>query len=193
MAALSRLPATVGQTVADGTVVWTNAGLYDSHWGGEIDVQPGAVIAIEGVAIEKFGKNQQGSYPINIIGTPSNVATSPQIITANSIHHSYNHGIALTAADGKSNGASGLTIAFNVVARAVGHLFYLADGSEVNNSFKNNLGLGAMLTAFTPTANAAMFWNGDNLTNNPAAAWYDGYDGLTSRKPIESTTPPPPV
>jgi hypothetical protein len=183
-------PAGVGQTVADGSVVWTNAGLYDPHWGGEINVEPGANVVIEGVEIEKFGKDQQGSYPINIIGTPSNAFTGPQIITANSIHHSYNHGIALTAADGKSNGASGLTVASNVVARAVGHLFYMADGSEVNNTFNRNLGLGAMLTGFTPTANASMFWNGDNLTNNPAATWYNGYDGLNipQTDPINNTT-----
>ena len=66
---------------------------------------------------------------------------------SDSIHHSYNHGIALTS--GQGQGASGLVIANNVVARAVDHLFYLADGNEINNQFTNNLGLGAMTNSYS--------------------------------------------
>jgi hypothetical protein len=179
------------------------------HWGGEIDLEPGSKARLTGVEIEKFGKPQLGSYPINLIGSasldPPPGKQAPNIMDSDSIHHSYNHGIVLgsTATAGQgSGGASALNFANNVVARAVGSLYYLADGNEVQNQFTNNLGLGAMSNAFAipsspdtlasgyTAASAAMqfFWVGDYLTNNPAnppcsttggeSPCYNGYDGF---------------
>jgi hypothetical protein len=175
-----------------------------SHWGGEIDLEPGSKARLWGVEIEKFGKPQLGSYPVEFIGAiavdPPDPGLPLNIMDSDSIHHSYNHGIVLTS--GQGQGANGLVIANNVVARAVDHLFYLADGNEINNQFTNNLGLGAMTNSyaippsgdqlakgFTAASAAAQYWwVGDYLTNNPAnpacstnnptSPCYDGYDGF---------------
>ncbi|MDO8432318.1 MAG: G8 domain-containing protein [Candidatus Binatus sp.] len=130
------------------------------HCGGEIDVNAGAKVAIQGIEIEKFGKGgTAGSYPINFIGQPASAT-----FDSNSIHHSYNHGIVLS-------GASNLTIPNNVVARAVGHLFYLVNGTENGNNFVGNAGLGAMANTFVAPSDLSLFWGGDNL------AAHNGYDG----------------
>ena len=71
---------------ADGDVLAADPGL---HWGGEIrvlgnDAEPPKV-AIVGVELEKFGKDQLGSYPIHLhmVGDAKN----QPLIAANSIHH----------------------------------------------------------------------------------------------------------
>ena len=165
----------------------------DLHSGGEINLQPGSFARLWGAEIEKFGKPQLGSYPVNFIGgvklDPPPLSSLPQnVMDSDSIHHSYNHGIVLSSPasvtpGSGSGGASGLNFANNVVARVVGHLFYLADGNEVNNQFINNLGLAAMSNSYTippstdalakgytsASAEAQFFWVGDYLTNNPAS------------------------
>ncbi len=184
----------------------------DLHSGGEINLQPGSFARLWGAEIEKFGKPQLGSYPVNFIGAvkldPLPLGTLPQnVMDSDSIHHSYNHGIVLSSPTSVtpgtgSGGASGLNFANNVVARVVGHLFYLADGNEVNNQFINNLGLAAMSNSYTippstdalakgytsASAEAQFFWVGDYLTNNPASPacaltgamspCFNGYDEL---------------
>jgi hypothetical protein len=132
------------------------------HGGGEIDINASATAAIQGVEIEKFGKGGvAGSYPIDFAGQPASA-----IINSNTIHHSFNHGIAL-------NGASNLTIQNNVVARAVGHLFYLVSGTEVSDTFSGNLGMGAMMNNYPAPTDATQFWGGDYL------AYANGYDGFS--------------
>ncbi|MEO8838947.1 MAG: hypothetical protein ABI351_09560, partial [Herbaspirillum sp.] len=149
------------------------------HWGGEIRILQGfAEASIQGVELEKFGKERLGSYPIHLhmVGDASNSKT---LFNSNSIHHSYNKCIAV-------HSSSSLTFENNVCARAVGHLFYEEIGNEYNISFLNNLGLGAMSSSFgidlaspkTPkTANgqAKNWWEGDNLA---LANDYDGLDVL---------------
>jgi len=170
------------------------------HWGGEITITEGFNrVDLQGVEIEKFGKDQLGSYPIHfhMVGTPAN----PPVVDRNSIHHSYNKCIVLHM-------SSGLTISNNVCARIVGHMFYLENGSEANNTFRGNLGLGAMQNYFpmylntsrnpatnvctpnapesfvppTPAQLDPYFWNGDFLANPalyPSGAppiAYDGYN-----------------
>ncbi len=168
------------------------------HWGGEIRILNGfSRVEIQGVELEKFGKDQLGSYPIHfhMVGTPANLP----VVDGNSIHHSYNKCIVLHA-------SSGITISNNVCARIVGHIFYLEDGTEANNVFRNNLGLGAMQNYFpqyltgtydtqakaclpngnnAPPATSkldAYFWNGDYLANPalyPGSAppiAFDGYN-----------------
>jgi hypothetical protein len=149
----------------------------DSHWGGEIKIMAGyAAVEIQGTELEKFGKDQPGSYPIHfhMAGTPSGVT----LIDSNSIHHGYNHCITLHA-------TNNVTISNNVCARIVDHLYYLETGTETGNNFVNNLGVGAMSNLFTiaasNTAAQAAFWTGDNLTNNPSQPWFNNYNGFNIR------------
>ena len=186
----------------DGTVVWTNMGAIDLHWGGEINIAGGATTQIEGVELENFGKDNRFSSPITISGPTNLPATNTPDgdLAYNSIHHSYNHGIVLYSATVGSP-PNGLKINGNVIARATGHLYDLADGTATDIAFTNNLGVGAMEYAFG-TCNIAnnqiapcvgltgaqfavrqMFWLGDNLA---AVNHYDGYN-------IPLTDPPPPA
>ena len=145
----------------------------DKHWGGEIKIMSGyKAVQIQGVEIEKFGKDQVGSYPIHF--HMAGDAASGTVISSNSIHHGYNHCIAVHA-------TNNLTIADNICARIVDHLYYMEAGSETGNSFTNNLGIGAMSNLFSITNNPpalASFWTGDYLTNNPSQLWYNAYDGF---------------
>ena len=149
----------------------------DSANGGEILIMGGfAQVALQGVEIEKFGKDRLGSYPVHfhMAGTPPAGAV---VINSNSIHHSYNKCVTL-------HSTNGITVANNVCARAVGHLYYLETGTEKNNQLLHNLGIGAMSNAFTiPAGNPpalASFWPGDYLTNaaGAAAGLGNGYNGF---------------
>ena len=186
-------PNATTATVTDGSVVWTNLGAIDLHWGGEISLAGGAIAQIEGVEIENFGKDNGGSSPISVNGLtslPSN-STSDGDIAFNTVHHSYNHGIVLGSATVGNSAPNGLKVNGNVIARAVGHLYDLANGSASGIVFAGNLGIGAMEYAFG-TCNVAnsqvapcagltaaqfavrqMFWIGDNLA---AVNHYDGYN-----------------
>ena len=141
----------------------------DSANGGEIGIMKDfKEVSIRGVEIEKFGKDKLGSYPIHfhIAGT---VNKGSVLIDSNSIHHSYNKCVVLHA-------TNGVTISNNVCARAVGHLYFLETGSEKNDVFRNNLGIGAMSNNFSiPSGNTratAAFWSGDYLAAN------NGYNGF---------------
>lgn len=149
----------------------------DSANGGEITIMNGfARVAIQGVEIEKFGKDHLGSYPIHfhMAGT---VAPRTVLINSNTIHHSYNKCVTL-------HSTSSVTLSNNVCARAVGHLYYLETGTEQGNTFAYDLGIGAMSNAFSiPAGNTAAlgaFWAGDYLTNasGVAAGLGNGYDGF---------------
>ena len=158
------------------------------HWGGEIMIHAGFTqVAIQGVRISKFGKDQLGSYPIHfhMIGDAGN----KPLINANSIDHSYNKCITI-------HNTSNLTIQNNVCARIVGHIFYeeldsTAQADDGNITFKNNLGLGAMSNSFdinpvTVGGNSISrdqliknyWWTGDYMTNDPKSSTYNGYDGF---------------
>ena len=184
-------PFPTDATISDGTVTWTNLGAVDLHWGGEINIAGGAITQIEGVEIENFGKDSHFSSPITITGSTTLPSTSTPDgdIAFNSIHHSYNHGIVLlTSAAG--NSPKNLKINGNVIARATGHLYDLADGTATGIAFTNNLGAGGM-EYFFGTCNGAnangacvgltaaqfaarqMFWLGDNLA---PVNHYDGYN-----------------
>ncbi|HSQ00496.1 MAG TPA: G8 domain-containing protein, partial [Candidatus Dormibacteraeota bacterium] len=155
------------------------------HWGGEIRIRGSEAdpltVAIVGVELEKFGKDQLGSYPIHIhmVGDAKQAPT----INANSIHHSFNKCITVHM-------SSNLTFKDNVCARIVGHMFYEEHGSEERVRFERNLGLGAMSNSFdiykvtTDPPNQQQlprsklisdyWWAGDNLAN---ARGYN-YDGF---------------
>jgi G8 domain len=184
-------PNNMGDTVVDGGVTWTNMGPIDQHWGGEISVADGATFQMEGVEIENFGKDLVGSYPLSVTGATTAPAnhTNDGDIAFNTIHHSFNHGIVLSTAG--SHSPNGLKINGNLIARAVGHLYDLADGSATAIGFNHDLGVGAMeysfstcnvannqsqscnLTAGQFAARLDKFWLGDNLAE---VIGYDGYN-----------------
>jgi len=142
----------------------------DTHWGGEIKIMPGYnLVQIQGVEIEKFGKDQAGSYPIHfhMVGDVS----PGTLINSNSIHHGFNHCITLHA-------TNNLTISNNICARIVDHLFYFETGTETGDTLVDNLGVGVMSNEFSiPAGNTnalAAFWSGDYL----AAQNGYGYNGF---------------
>lgn len=141
----------------------------DTANGGEIKIMQGfSEVSIQGVEIEKFGKDKVGSYPIHF-QEAATVTAGTVLVDSNSIHHSYNKCVTLHA-------TNGVTISNNVCARAVGHLYFLEMGTETNDAFINNLGIGAMSNEFSiPAGNAAAnaaFWSGDYLAND------NGYNGF---------------
>jgi len=168
-------PAKVGATVCDGGtgktckggVLWKNMGAQ-TEMGGEIRILAGyKKVEIQGVELEKFGKDQLGSYPIHfhMVG---DAPVKTTLINSNSIHHGYNHCIAL-------HDTNDVTISNNVCARIVDHLYYLETGAETGNTFAYNLGIGAMSNNFSITNNPpalAAFWPGDYL------AAVNGYNGF---------------
>ncbi len=160
-----------------------------AHWGGEIMVMAGfKEVSIQGVEIEKFGKDQLASYPIHFhkAGALVNPPDAPIVtVNANSVHHSYNKCMTI-------HSTSNLTIQNNVCARIVGHIFYEEIGDEAGISFQNNLGLGAMSHYFglapsvplNPVTNKPKdFWEGDYLGNNI------GYDGFGIPNTDDQTNP----
>lgn len=156
------------------------------HWGGEIRLAGGAdgpaKFDLIGVEMEKFGKDQLGSYPLHVhmIGDAKN---APKI-RANSIHHSFNKCMTVHM-------SSNILYEDNVCSRIVGHIFYEEFGSEENIAFHRNLGLGAMSNSFdiykvelVPPKSGQLkrselidqyWWKGDNLARS-AGYNYDGFN-----------------
>jgi hypothetical protein len=156
------------------------SGDADKHWGGEIRILNGFKdIDIQGVEIEKFGKDQLGSYPIHL-HMAGDLTNTPPLINANSVHHSYNKCVTI-------HSTQKVTIQNMVCARIVGHIFYQEVGDEAGVKFQNNLGLGAMSNYFDINAPTDairttliknFWWAGDNLTNDSCSPNCNGYDGF---------------
>ena len=137
------------------------------HWGGDIMIHNGfdeANTRIQGVEIEKFGKDQLGSYPIHFHRDGPLTNATP-LVNANSIHHSFNKCMVV-------HSTSNVTLQNNVCARVVGHIFYEEWGNETGVTLDHNLGLGAMSNSFninapTPELRKRLidnyWWTGDNL------------------------------
>jgi len=148
------------------------SGDTNKHWGGEIRILKGfKEVGIQGVEIEKFGKDEIGAYPIHF-HLDEDVKATPPLVNANSVHHSYNKCVTI-------HSTQNMTVQNMVCARIVGHIFYQEFGNESGISFLNNLGLGAMshyfdIAAGTSADRKAQFWGGDYLAN---AAGF-GYDGF---------------
>ncbi len=150
------------------------------HWGGELRFLKGfKEVSIQGVEIEKFGKDQLGAYPIHF-HIDGDVKNTPPLVNANSVHHSYNKCVTI-------HSTQNITIQNMVCARIVGHIFYQEVGDESGVRFVNNLGLGAMSNYFdinapTDAQRATMiknfWWIGDNLTNDSTSANFINYDGF---------------
>jgi len=150
------------------------------HWGGEIYILNGFKdLSIQGVEIEKFGKDQVGSYPIHL-HLARDLTNTPPIINATSVHHSFNKCVAI-------HSTQNVTIQNMICARIVGHIFYQEVGDESGVKFQNNLGLGAMSNYFDINAPTDairttlinnFWWTGDNLTNDSCSPNCIGYDGF---------------
>ena len=141
----------------------------NSHWGGELRFVMGyKQVALQGVELEKFGKQQLGSYPIHFHmdgSLPTDSGSGGTLVNANSIHHSYNKCIAI-------HQTNNLTIQNNVCARITGNIFYEETSEETNITFTANLGMGAMSNWFDihhtvdssrENLIAKYYWPGDNL------------------------------
>ncbi len=140
------------------------------HWGGETRFLPGfTAVVMQGVELQKFGKEELGSYPIHfhMDGDLSGKTPVNLLIDSNSIDHSYNKCITI-------HSTQNISITNNVCARITSHIFYEEIGDEQNVTFKNNLGMGAMSNSFTVNNGADLpaatliekyYWTGDNLNN----------------------------
>ncbi|HET9045683.1 MAG TPA: hypothetical protein VFO33_01895 [Casimicrobiaceae bacterium] len=172
----------------------TTPGDASLHYGGEMRFCKGyADVSIEGVEIEKFGKEQLGSYPLHFHkanestwtpGTRPKPPSGTHWVNSNSIHHSFNK-------CGTIHSTSNVKFVNNVCARVTGHAFYQEIGDEFDSSFDGNLALGVMLNGFgitpklqpTPTAIVEGWWEGDYLGR------MIGFDGLKIANTDSGTNP----
>jgi G8 domain len=144
------------------------------HWGGEIRIINGfTAVSIQGVELQKFGKEQLGSYPIHFHkdGSLANYPAADKLVDSNSVDHSYNKCITI-------HSTQDVTLSNNVCARITGHIFYEELGDESNITFTSNLGLGAMSNSFDVNGADAgarqrlikdYYWVGDNMADSTGA------------------------
>jgi len=147
------------------------------HWGGELKFLKGfQALAIQGVELQKFGKEQLGSYPFHfhMDGPLSAYSAVNLLIDSNSIDHSYNKCMTI-------HSTQSLSITNNVCARITGHIFYEEVGDESNITFQGNVGMGAMSNSFDVNATGTgdesrdklifnYYWKGDNMFSAPTSA-----------------------
>lgn len=130
-----------------------------THYGGDIHIMKGfSSVMLEGIEIEKFGKDTMSNYPVHF-HLCGDVAPTNVLLNSNTIHHSFNKGFTI-------HGTNKLTLTNNVVARTIGHGVYIEDGTEQHNTFDGNLVAGMSLAAFTPASGKShLFWTGDYLAH----------------------------
>jgi hypothetical protein len=138
------------------------------HWGGELRFLKGfTAVSLQGVQLQKFGKEQLASYPIHfhMDGDLKDKQATDKLIDSNSIDHSYNKCMTV-------HSTKNLSLTNNVCARITGHIFYEEIGDEYNITFQHNLGIGAMSNSFDlhtttesdrDTLIKNYYWPGDNL------------------------------
>ena len=98
----------------------------NQHWGGELRFLKGfAAVSLQGVQLQKLGKEQLGSYPIHfhMDGDLKDYKPADQLVDSNSIDHSYNKCITV-------HSTKNLSFYHNVCARIIGHIFYQEIGDE---------------------------------------------------------------
>jgi len=142
-----------------------------THWGGEIRILPKfEAVSIQGVELQKFGKEQLASYPIHfhMAGDLSGKKDADKLVDSNSIDHSYNKCATIHSTESVS-------LTNNVCARITGHIFYEEIGDEYNIAFTGNLGMGAMSNSFDINAATAagriqlikdFYWIGDRMVDS---------------------------
>ncbi len=155
----------------------SDEGANTPYWGGEIKILQGfTAVSLQGVELQKFGKQQLGSYPIHfhMDGDLSSYAPANLLVDSNSIDHSYNKCITV-------HSTQNLSITNNVCARITGHIFYEEVGNETNITFQGNLGMGAMSNSFDVNATGtggesrdkliqSYYWTGDNMFSPPTVS-----------------------
>ncbi len=149
------------------------------HWGGELKfLKDLTEVSMQGVELQKFGKEQLGSYPIHF-HLDGDLTGKKILVDSNSVDHSYNKCITV-------HSTSNVSYSNNVCARITGHIFYEEVGNENNVTFKGNLGIGAMSNSFDVNTTSEMsradlikkyYWVGDNMftppTGTPANTVFD--------------------
>ena len=129
--------------------------------------------------MQKFGKDQIGSYPIHF-HMDQDLSGKTTLVDSNSIDHSYNKCVTV-------HSTQNLTISNNVCVRGLSHLFYEEIGDEKGIAFQSNLGMGAMSNSFDINKTdkfsrddliKKFWWTGDNMTNGVLAANDIDYDGF---------------
>jgi G8 domain len=156
---------------SDSDTNYQNNKKESKHWGGEIRIIDGfTAVSIQGVELQKFGKEQIGSYPIHFhrAGDLESYADANKLVDSNSIDHSYNKCVTV-------HSTQNATLSNNVCARITGHIFYEEVGDESNIAFNKNLGIGAMSNSFDVHATAEksrdalmdnFYWPGDHLVKS---------------------------
>ncbi len=141
------------------------------HWGGELKFLVGLTeVSMQGVELQKFGKEQLGSYPIHF-HLDGNLGGKKILVDSNSVDHSYNKCITV-------HSTQNVAYSNNVCARITGHIFYEEVGNESNITFNGNVGIGAMSNSFDVNTTAEQngsradlikdyYWVGDNMFTPP--------------------------
>ncbi|HUA36572.1 MAG TPA: G8 domain-containing protein [Candidatus Binataceae bacterium] len=139
------------------------------HWGGELKFLQGLTeVSMQGVELQKFGKEQLGSYPIHF-HLDGDLGAKKILVDSNSVDHSYNKCITV-------HSTQNVKYTNNVCARITGHIFYEEVGNENNITFDGNVGIGAMSNSFDVNTTAEMsradlikkyYWVGDNMFTPP--------------------------
>jgi hypothetical protein len=162
------------------------------HWGGELRFLEGfTAVSLQGVQLQKFGKEQLGSYPIHFHMDSELKDKKPEdkLVDSNSIDHSYNKCITV-------HSTQNLSISNNVCARITGHIFYEEIGDEYNIAFHKNLGIGAMSNSFDvhtttekdrDTLTMNYYWPGDNLFTPTIFNQFNIFDTDGQDNPVHGT------
>ena len=138
-------------------------------FGGQIKVlKDFTTVKIENAELFHMGQQPViGSYPIHF-HMCLDTSSKGVYIRKNSIHHTFSRCLTI-------HGTHNVTVDNNMAFDHFGHCYFLEDGGEQDNTFKNNLGFGTKpgtLIATDSFGRVSTFWitNPDNtLINNHAA------------------------
>ncbi|MDX2004291.1 MAG: G8 domain-containing protein [Meiothermus sp.] len=104
----------------------------EQGFGGHLMVMRGGWARLSGVELRRMGqKGRMGRYPVHwhLVGE-----VAGQYLRQSSIHQSFNRCVTL-------HGTSRAEVTGNVAYDALGHCYFLEDGSEIGNRLEGNLGL----------------------------------------------------
>ena len=144
-------------------------------FGGHVMAMSGSTIRIDGAEFRRMGQSGQlGRYPLHwhMAGDASG-----QFVKNSSFHNNFNRCITI-------HGTQFVTVENNVAYRSFGHCYFLEDGSEFGNVFKNNIGLSidkpkaehVLIPSDTGFLGPSVFWisHPDNVLEGNIAAGTDG-------------------
>ena len=151
-------------------VIQGDASSVQEGIGGHIMVTAGGQALLDGVELYHMGqRGEMGRYPIHwhLLGD----LARGQYLKNSSVHSSFNRCVTI-------HGSNGVQIINNVTYKNEGHCFFLEDGAEQDNIFRNNLAIATYSAekAILPTDDTfpgpSSYWitNPDNLFENNVAA-----------------------